>query len=313
MKFDFIYQFLLLYCVLGISSCSKYIENVPVLTIEETYNLPVVSDVSDFYFFDDGTIYASSEQRLYKSNNSGNTWDQILAGGVGLFRSSLAFLNADIGVAASSDAARLTLDGGENWITVSSESSRCGVTEKGDLFLLVLNEQNAQYNIYILNTETLEFEWVYEGISNKTPLFRGNYLVWEYDQGSGANWDLFDLYTYEVETIRTFSNFVFGQTPTDFICTDDHWGFCNYYGYIATSEERYSNHTLDYKSIDFNDQYFVCVGDGTIATDYFGDWKEVYNENLEGFEAKFTKVKFQKPSILLIGNENGEIIKGTIE
>lgn len=316
-----------------LSSCKvKIVDVVPVFEYDDV-SINTVHDVVSVSFVSDNVGFAGChtepensfnpyQNAYYKTINGGKSWEPIVFPGSNDKEvHGVCFITDQTGVIMNDNDVYLTEDGGSSWVTVATSALCVGKDDNNQLYLA---ETNGPLYVVIkkFNTQSHGFSSIgsmYVEESTRTGgVVDGNHLyIFTASDVYNDYVHGFDLATYQEDNLAV-DNLIASEVPTDIYYDGVNYAMTTLEGLVVHSgengyNEKYDYHLYDYHAVDFSGDYFVSVGENTIASDITGSWREVFDIDRNGFNAIFYCVEFYNNTSCVVGGQSGLILKGSLE
>jgi hypothetical protein len=304
------------------SSCEKKIlEILPVIEVEKDMSIAGAKDIKYFSFPSDAVGYAASDTGfIYKTSNGGNSWEIIPIEDNRKCR-GLEFFDESIGMCLMGNYLYVTDDGGQTWNYrgnvdfIGKTKDGIGVTGDCGFFSCdVRISSDSLQSFQSIGSVTMEGGLTASRVVDNKVIVITNDTYYD-DRAYGL-----DLTTGEDFAIG-FDNLIYSENPNDIYLSGENGtvvgpnGLIMRTSYFGFSRAYYGN-TNTYYSVDGYEDFMVCVGERTIATnmDIGNDerWNEVFDDNGNGFRSTFYKIRFIDQSTFYVSGSSGLIFKAKI-
>ena len=308
--------------VLFVCCEKKYLDIVPVLTIEKSISIPDGGSIKYFSFPNADVGYASADTAFYyKTIDGGNTWAQVNLD-FGDHVRGLEFFTSTKGVCLIDGTIYSTSDGGDNWNSEISGIVGMGITDDG--IAIACDEEIASVSVY----QSLDSGqvWTLAGTVPKqvnASLTKvnvsGNIAFTSTDddglEGFVRGWDLSlndDVIVY-ADGLTAYDEFSEVYKEGTRVCAVGNRGNIYLGNSSAMTRSHYGN-MRQFNSVHGKGGLLVAVGESTISSnqvleDSDETWNEVLNEDGSSFSATYYKIEFFDTRSFYLSGDNGLLLK----
>lgn len=303
-------------CFFHISCKQKIIGVVPVIEVEKDLSIPGAGDIKYLIFLSDQIRYAASDSNvIYKTTDEGDSWTSKSIGISGQIN-GLEFYDESNGLCLVENSLYETDDGGDTW-SFNTSADLLGMVDGGIVVIgdcgfascEIFTSNNTGNSFTSIGDVTMDDEFV-NAVFENSQVYTFSSDVSYYDRVYGM-----DISTKQ-ELKISFDNIFYDELPNDIYFDDDSGGvivapngLIMNDGYFGYSREHYG-HTYTFYSVDGYEDLTVCVGEKTIVSNIdTGDdeieWKDVFDENGNGFDQTFYSIKFIDESTFYLSGSDG--------
>ncbi|MEY3443657.1 MAG: hypothetical protein RLZZ519_1938 [Bacteroidota bacterium] len=318
----------LLALILLLLGCEKKVlEIFPVIESDDR-SIADTSAVLSIDFMDESLGLAGTSTGIYKTTNGGHTWEQGNVG-TGKMFVDVDLYDANHGVASGRDqfdrrTVFVTQDGGATWID-KGQYSIIGFMQNGT----IVRADYSQGACDMQKSTNFGNTWSFLG---STTFFGGfDYLDGKIQDDKiyfFTDDDLFDRRILAYDLVNTEDYWVdLPSSGTVYPLHDIYKGSDGYYfsgdnctnitarGSRGLLEQ--TRHGYDYHAVDGYGGLVVFAGEKTLATNMdFGDSEnylhELYNVDLNGFDATFYDIQFINDSLMWLAGSNGLVWRASL-